>query len=154
MFGSPDEYVKTLEVKEIKKEIINEVMNLQPHKIQKFEQTIEKVADRAIQVWQAYEASKSENLQHKDEIDFNLSETIVLKIYKSGDKLEIMSCYIKIGVEKTESRNWFFISESDEKSYIEYKERKFFLSEYDIKEINSVVKRNKESIELEQKNEL
>ncbi len=112
------------------------------------------MADRAIQVWQANEASKSENLQHKDKIDFNLSETIVLKIYKSGDKLEIISCYIKIGVEKTNSKSWFFTSESHKKSYIEYKERKFFLSEYDIKEMNSVVKRKKESIELEQKNEL
>jgi hypothetical protein len=61
---------------------------------------------------------------------------------------------IKIGVEKTESRYLFFTSKSDKKSYIEYKERKFFLSKYDIKEINSVVKRKKESIELEQKNEL
>lgn len=157
MFGSPDEYVKTLEIKEIKKEvIINEMTNLRPHETQKFEQTIEKVANRAIQVWQANEASETEteNLQHKDEIDFNLSETIVLKIYKSGDKLEIILCYIKIGVEKTESRYLFFASKSNKKSYIEYKERKFFLSEYDIKEINSVVKRNKESIELEQKNEL
>jgi hypothetical protein len=34
MFGSLDEYVKTLEIKEIKKGfIINEMMNLQPYEI-------------------------------------------------------------------------------------------------------------------------
>jgi len=75
----------------------------------------------------------------KKEQFFSQAEFAVLKIFRNGDFLEIIPCYMYVKGEKTEERV-VFINKSWGHATIEYRQMRFMLTKYDLSAIIRAIK--------------
>jgi hypothetical protein len=66
---------------------------------------------------------------------------MILKVYKSGDNLELIPTYLMVGWEK-KIYNWLFFSyeSSESRTYMVFKQHKYYISKFDVPAIIEQVK--------------
>lgn len=133
--GSPEPYHRSLSMRDCSKQrIVDSMWDLMPHKVEEFKSKIEKVADYAT----GYVDMSVENMGHliyrENEKSYAMVGFSVLKIFRSGDNLEIIPTYMHVKGRMKESRFLIF-SDSESEASIEYMHEKYILSQFDIKEI-------------------
>jgi hypothetical protein len=138
--GSPEPYYRSLSIRDCSKEkIVANMWDLMPHKIAEFKSQIEKVADYAVGSVDMSVQNLGHLIYRENEKTYAMFGFSVLKIFRSGDNLEIIPSYMHVKGRMKESRFLIF-SDSESEASIEYMHEKYILTEFDIKEIIEIEK--------------
>ncbi len=76
--------------------------------------------------------------------EYIASEFVVLKEFRARNNLEIIPCYMSVRGKKKEQRV-IFVNWSESESYMEYKQQKFVMSKFQIKQIIEILKKEVKS---------
>lgn len=77
----------------------------------------------------------------KDNFQFQiLSQTLVLKIFRNGEELDIVPCFLVCCSSRSEVSVLLFIKKTERKVYMEYKERKYTMTKPMIQKMIEEVK--------------
>jgi hypothetical protein len=133
--GPGEPYIASIEMKESKKDsIIKQMKDLLPYKVKKFDELIEFAAEKAVASLKGGSGSQKSVLLRFKEESIEMSAFVVLKVFRSGENLELTPCYMSVKGGKTEARVLLFqVAESE--SSMTYKQQKFILSKYEIQAI-------------------
>jgi hypothetical protein len=131
--NASEPYHISVEMKELKREIIvNDMKELLPQRVEKFDKLIEKTADRAVAVLDFSTNKPGLVICRKSKQEFVASEFSVLKIFKSGENLEIIPCYMSVRGKKAGKKVLFLASWEETEAIMTYKQTKFILTKFDI----------------------
>jgi hypothetical protein len=115
--------------------IVQRMLNLLPgHVPEKLKSLIEKAAASSTGYVHTGVDDFGKLFYHENGKNFERSEFVILKIFKSSTQLEIIPTYMSVQGKKEETRFLFF-NNSYSQSILELKSEKFILTEYDIKNI-------------------
>jgi hypothetical protein len=143
--GSYEPYHAHLTIKILEKNtIIKEMKDLLPQKIKRFDSLIEKAADKAVANLELGVKNFGQVFYRENENEYIASEFVVLKVFRASDNLEIIPCYMSVRGKKKEQRV-LFVNWSESESYMEYKQQKFVMSKFEIKEIIEILKKEAKS---------
>lgn len=130
-------YCRSVEMRDFKtslhysKELVDKIRSLLPRKTPEFNQIIDEAANNLC------EKIETNNLLiDARQKELTLAEFVVLKIFRSGENLEMVPCFLKV-YSKREECSMFFktFNWSDCKASMDYEERTYVLHKFMIKEI-------------------
>jgi hypothetical protein len=117
-----------------KERIIEGISDLLPRKDGAFEKVIKHAADSAHQTFELPIKKLNEIIMRSHSQEFIFSEFIILKVFRSGDNLEITPCHMQIKSERSQGK-FLNLDWAESVVNMEYEERKFILTKFMIKEI-------------------
>jgi hypothetical protein len=133
--GSYEPYLRNARLMDRSKEkIIESISDLLPRKDYAFEKIIKQAADSAHQTFELPIKNVDEIIMRSHSQEYIFSEFMVLKVFRSGDNLEITPCHMQIKSERSQGKflnlNW-----AESVINMEYEERKFILTKFMMIEI-------------------
>jgi hypothetical protein len=95
--GPGEPYIASVDMRESKKDtIIKQMKDLLPYKVKKFDEIIEYAAEKAVASLKGGSGSqKGVLIRYKEEF-IEMSAFVVLKVFKSGENLELTPCYMSV----------------------------------------------------------
>jgi len=138
--GAYEPYSASLHLKEKDQwKVVKDIKQILPHNALRFDWLIEKAAQNAVAILANGSMAIDKLFDRQTQNNLIASEFVVMKVFHTGDNLEIIPCYMGVKSKKNAGKNWM-INWSELETHVEYRQQKYFLSKFDIQEIGEIIK--------------